>query len=360
MLIVELSYIILYITTQEKRGKTMKVIFFDTKPYDKESFKKYNKDFKLKFLKDKLSVETVDLAKGYDVVCAFVNDTIDKEVIDGLVEAGIKLVALRCAGYNNVDFAYAANKIKIVRVPAYSPNSVAEHTIALILTLNRKIHKAYMRTRDGNFSLDGLQGFDLYKKTAGIIGAGKIAQVLMRILKGFGMKVIAYDPYPNYDVAKEIGFDFVDLETIYKSSDIISLNCPLTKETKYMINEDTMKLMKDGVMLVNTGRGALVDSVDLIEALKDKKVGAAALDVYEEESDYFFEDFSSGIVEDDILARLLSFNNVLITSHQAFFTNEALEAIAKVTLENIDEYARGEKLTNEVCYRCDSNGCTVK
>lgn len=332
----------------------MKIIFYDTKPYDRESFAQHNKEFgfKLKFLKDKLTSESVDLAKGYDVVCAFVNDTLDREVIDGLVEAGVRLVALRCAGYNNVDLSYAKGRLKVVRVPAYSPHSVAEHTVALILTLNRKIHKAYLRTRDGNFSLDGLQGFDLYNKTAGIVGAGKIAQVLMKILKGFGMRVIAYDPYPNYDVAREISFEFVDLDTIYRESDIISLNCPLTAETKYMINEDTMKLMKDGVMIVNTGRGALVDSIDLIEALKDKKVGAAALDVYEEEGDYFFEDFSADIVEDDILARLLSFNNVLITSHQAFFTREALEAIAMVTLENIAEYSRGEKLKNEVCSRC--------
>ena len=340
----------------------MKVIFFDSKPYDKESFRKYNGDFgfELKFLKDKLTPETVDLARGYDVVCAFVNDTVDKEVIDGLVKYGIKLLALRCAGYNNVDFTYAKDRIRVVRVPAYSPHSVAEHTVALILTLNRKLHKAHLRTRDGNFSLDGLQGFDLYNKTAGIIGAGKIAQVLMKILKGFGMKVIAYDPYPNYEVAREIGFDFVDLDTLYRQSHIISLNCPLTRETKYMINEDTMKLMRDGVMIVNTGRGALVESIDLIEALKDKKVGAAALDVYEEESDYFFEDFSNTIVEDDILARLLSFNNVLITSHQAFFTEEALSAIATVTLENILEFSRGSELTNEVCYICDKTGCTVK
>ncbi len=332
----------------------MKIIFYDTKSYDRESFTQHNKDFafKMKFLKDKLTSESVDLARGYEVVCAFVNDTLDREVIDGLVEAGVKLVALRCAGYNNVDLSYAKGKLKVVRVPAYSPHSVAEHTVALILTLNRKIHKAYLRTRDGNFSLDGLQGFDLYNKTAGIVGAGKIAQVLMRILKGFGMRVIAYDPYPNYEVAREIGFEFVDLDTIYRDSDIISLNCPLTSETRYMINEDTMKLMKDGVMIVNTGRGVLVDSIDLIEALKDKKVGAAALDVYEEEGDYFFEDFSADIVEDDILARLLSFNNVLITSHQAFFTKEALEAIATVTLENIAVYARGGKLTNEVCSKC--------
>ena len=333
----------------------MKVIFFDSKPYDKEYFKRHNEKFnyKLKFLKDKLSLETVELTKGYDVVCIFVNDTVNKEVIDKLVEYGVQLIALRCAGYNNIDFKYAQNKIKIVRVPAYSPHSVAEHTVALILSLNRKIHKAYSRTRNGNFSLDGLLGFDLYKKTVGIIGAGKIAQILIKILKGFGVNIIAYDPYPNYKTAEEIGFEFVDLDVLYKNSDIISLNCPLTKETKHMINEDTIKMMKDGVILVNTGRGALVESIDLIEGLKSKKIGAAALDVYEEESDYFFEDLSTDIIEDDVLARLLSFNNVLITSHQGFFTKEALDAISETTLKNIMEFSKDEKLSNEVCFICD-------
>lgn len=336
----------------------MKVLFFDSKQYDKDSFRKYNEEygFKLKFLKDKLTLETVEMARGYDVVCAFVNDTLDKEVLEELEKLDIGLVAMRCAGYNNIDVKHAKGKMKIVRVPAYSPYSVAEHTIALIMTLNRKTHKAHLRTRDGNFSLAGLEGFDLNGKTAGIIGAGKIARILMKILIGFGMKVIAYDPYPNEAAAKEIGFEFVELERIYRESDIISLNCPLTKETKHMIDRDTMKKMKDGVMIVNTGRGALLDAVDLVEALKDKKVGAAALDVYEEEGDYFFEDFSGTIVEDDILARLLSFNNVLITSHQAFFTHEALEGIARTTLDNIKEYLEGSTLSNEVVYIGDKNG----
>ncbi len=328
----------------------MRIIFFDSKSYDKEYFRKHNDDYGyyMKFLTDKLTLDTVELVKGYDVVCAFVNDEITKEIIDELVKYGIKLIALRSAGYNNVDFNYAKDKINVVRVPAYSPHSIAEHTIGLILTLNRKIHKAYLRTRDGNFSLSGLLGFDLYNKTIGIIGVGKIAITLIKIVKGFGMNVIAYDPFKNESLANELDFKYVELDELYKNSDIISLNCPLTKETKYMINEDTMKLMKDGVMIVNTGRGALVDSIDLIEALKDKKVGAAALDVYEEESDYFFEDFSTDIIEDDILARLLSFNNVLITSHQGFFTREALDEIAKVTLENINEFKNGNPLINKV------------
>lgn len=220
--------------------------------------------------------------------------------------------------------------------------------MGMILALNRKIHKAYVRTREGNFSISGLMGFDLYGKTAGIIGAGKIAQILIKILKGFGMNVIAYDPYPNYDKAKELGFEFVDLDTLYANADIISLNCPLTKETKYIINRESMSKMKDGVMIVNTGRGRLIDSVDLVEALKDKKVGAAALDVYEEEAEYFFEDLSDKVIEDDILGRLLSFHNVLITSHQAYFTEEAVEAITKTTLDNIKDFIEGKPLVNEV------------
>uniref|UniRef100_UPI002636992C 2-hydroxyacid dehydrogenase n=1 Tax=Fusobacterium sp. TaxID=68766 RepID=UPI002636992C len=292
--------------------------------------------------------ETVDLTKGFDVVCAFTNDDINKNVIDGMAENGIKLLAMRCAGFNNVDLKAIKNRFKVVRVPAYSPYAIAEYTIGMILSLNRKIHKAYVRTREGNFSISGLMGFDLYGKTVGIIGAGKIAQILIKILKGFGTKVIAYDPYPNEKVAKELGFEFVDLDTLYANSDIISLNCPLTKDTKYIINRNSMNKMKDGVMIVNTGRGMLIDTVDLIEALKDKKIGAAALDVYEEEEDYFFEDMSNKVIEDDILGRLLSFHNVLVTSHQAYFTEEAVEAITNVTLNNIKDFIEGKKLVNEV------------
>lgn len=330
----------------------MKILFYDTKPYDKEFFNEYNKDygFDIKYLTGKLTEESADLAKGYDIISIFVNDTVDKKVIDILVECGVKLIAMRCEGYNNVSLKEIDGKIKVVRVPAYSPYSIAEYTVGMIMTLNRKIHKAYIRTREGNFSITGLMGYDLHEKTAGIIGAGKIAQILIKILKGFGMKVIAYDPYPNYEKAKELGFEFTDLDTLYKEADIISLNCPLTKETRYMINRNSMNKMKDGVMIVNTGRGMLIDTVDLIEALKDKKIGAAALDVYEEEADYFFEDYSNMVIEDDILGRLLSFNNVLVTSHQAFFTKEAVEEITRVTMENIKRFQEGKPLDNEVKY----------
>lgn len=330
--------------------RNIKAIFYDVKEYDKEFFRKYGKDYniEMKFLKEKLNEETVDLSKGYEVVCAFTNDTINKNVIDMMAENGVKLLAMRCAGFNNVSLKDINDRFKVVRVPAYSPYAIAEYTVGMILALNRKIHKAYVRTREGNFSINGFMGFDLHKKTVGIIGAGKIAQILIKILKGFGTKVIAYDPYPNEKVAKELGFEFVDLDTLYKESDIISLNCPLTKETKYIINRESMNKMKDGVMIVNTGRGMLIDSIDLIEALKDKKIGSAALDVYEEEEEYFFEDMSNKVIEDDILGRLLSFHNILITSHQAYFTEEAVEAITKTTLDNIKDFAEGKELINEV------------
>lgn len=328
----------------------IKAVFYDIKDYDKEFFRKYGKDYdiEMKFLKEKLNEETVDLTKGYDVVCAFTNDDINENVVNGMADNGIKLLAMRCAGFNNVDLKSINNRFKVARVPAYSPYAIAEYTVGMILSLNRKIHKAYVRTREGNFSISGLIGFDLYGKTVGIIGAGKIAQILIKILKGFGTKVIAYDPYPNAKVAEELGFEFVDLDTLYANSDIISLNCPLTKETKYMINRDSMNKMKDGVMIVNTGRGMLIDSIDLIEGLKDKKIGSAALDVYEEEAEYFFKDMSTKVIEDDILGRLLSFHNVLITSHQAYFTQEAVEAITKTTLNNIKDFAEGKELINEV------------
>lgn len=282
------------------------------------------------------------------MVSAFTNDDINKNTIDILAKNNIKLLAMRCAGFNNVSLKDIKNRFQVVRVPAYSPYSIAEYTVAMILAVNRKVHKAYIRTREGNFSINGLMGFDLYNKTVGIIGAGKIAQILIKILKGFGTNIIAYDPYPNYEVAKELGFEFVDLDTIYEKSDIISLNCPLTKDTKYMINRTSINKMKDGVILVNTGRGMLIDSVDLVEGLKDKKIGAAALDVYEEEEEYFFEDKSSQVIQDDILGRLLSFHNVLITSHQAFFTKEAVEAITVTTLENIKDFIENKPLKNIV------------
>lgn len=330
--------------------KKVKVLFYDMKDYDIDSFETYGKNynFQMKFLKVKLTEETAYLSKGYDVVSAFTNDNINKATIDILAENKIRLLAMRCAGFNNISLKDIKNRFQVVRVPAYSPHAIAEYTAGMILAVNRKIHKAYVRTREGNFSIKGFMGFDLYKKTVGIIGAGKIAQILIKIMKGFGTEVIAYDPYPDYKVAEELEFEFVDLDTLYRRSDIISLNCPLTKETKYMINRESMKKMKDGVILVNTGRGMLIDSVDLVEELKDKKIGAAALDVYEEEEEYFFEDRSNQVIEDDILGRLLSCHNVLITSHQAFFTKEAVEAITRTTLDNIKEFADNKPLTNIV------------
>lgn len=327
-----------------------KIIFFDIKDYDKEFFKKYEKNynFEMTFLKVRLTEETANLTKGYDVVCGFANDNINKETIDIMVENGIKLLAMRCAGFNNVSLKDIHNRFKVVRVPAYSPHAIAEYTIGLILAVNRKIHKAYVRTREGNFSINGLMGFDLDGKTAGIIGTGKIGQILIKILKGFEMKVIAYDLYPNQKAADELGFEYVSLDELYAKSDIISLNCPLTKDTQYMINRRSMLKMKDGVILVNTGRGQLIDSADLVEALKDKKIGAVALDVYEEEENYFFEDKSNQVIEDDILGRLLSFYNVLITSHQAYFTKEAVDAITVTTLNNIRDFVEGKPLVNEV------------
>ena len=327
-----------------------RIIFFDIKDYDREFFEKYGKNYnyEMSFFKSRLSLENVHLTKGYDVVCAFTNDDIGKETIDAMAENGVRLLAMRCAGFNNVSLKDIHNRFKVVRVPAYSPHAIAEYTVGLILAVNRKINKAYVRTREGNFSISGLMGVDLYGKTAGIIGTGKIGQILIKILKGFDMKVIAYDLFPNQKVAEELGFEYVSLDELYAKSDIISLNCPLTKDTQYMINRRSMLKMKDGVILVNTGRGQLIDSADLVEALKDKKVGAVALDVYEEEEDYFFEDKSTQVIEDDILGRLLSFYNVLITSHQAYFTKEAVEAITVTTLNNIKDFIEGKPLVNEV------------
>ena len=327
-----------------------KIIFFDIKDYDKEFFKKYEKDynFEMTFLKVRLTEETANLTKGYDVVCGFANDNINKETIDIMAKNGIKLLAMRCAGFNNVSLKDVNERFKVVRVPAYSPHAIAEYTVGLILAVNRKINKAYVRTREGNFSINGLMGIDLYEKTAGIIGTGKIGQILIKILRGFDMKVIAYDLFPNQKVADELGFEYVSLDELYANSDIISLNCPLTKDTQYMINRRSMLKMKDGVILVNTGRGMLIDSADLVEALKEKKIGAVALDVYEEEENYFFEDKSNQVIEDDILGRLLSFYNVLITSHQAYFTKEAVDAITVTTLNNIKDFIEGKPLVNEV------------
>lgn len=330
----------------------MKIAFFDTKPYDKEIFEQVNQKFgyEIKYFKNHLSPESSLMAAGYDVVCVFVNDLVSEEVVNKLYEGGTRMIALRCSGFNNVDLKAAYSKIKITRVPAYSPNAIAEHTVALMLTLNRKIHRAYFRTRDANFSLQGLMGFDMYGKTAGVIGSGKIGKVLMQILKGFGMRVLAYDPYPDYTFAEQNKVEYVSLNDLFGNSDIISLNCPLTTETQYIINERSISLMKPGVMLINTGRGKLIETRSLIEALKNGKVGAAGLDVYEEESEYFFEDLSNRVLTDDVLARLLTFNNVIITSHQGFFTYEALSNIAHTTFENIKDFEDSQPLKNEISF----------
>ncbi len=331
-----------------------KIAFFDAKPYDSDSFDKMNErfGFELKYFKGHLTEDTVPIAKGYDAVCLFVNDQVTKQIIQALKNNGVKLIALRSAGYNNVDLKAAFGNLHVVRVPAYSPYAVAEHAVALMLALNRKTHKAYYRGLDKNFTIAGLLGFDMFRKTAGIIGTGQIGKVLIHILKGFGMKILAYDTFPNKEFAKTEDFEYTDLETIYRESDIISLHCPLTPETQYLINEESISKMKDGVMIINTSRGKLIKTKALIAGLKKKKIGFAGLDVYEEESEYFFEDKSADVLDDDVLARLLTFNNVLVTAHQAFFTQEALNNIAETTLQNIQDYFGGKPLKNEICYKC--------
>lgn len=327
-----------------------KIAVYDTKPYDKEWFERLGGDYQFKFIESKLNKESVQLAKGCQGVCAFVNDEICKDTINELYDLGIRIIAMRCAGYSNVDFEAAYGKIHVVRVPVYSPHAVAEHTMALLLAVNRKIHKAYNRTRDFNFSLSGLTGMDLYGKTIGIIGTGKIGQTFMGICKGFGMNIIAYDVYP----AKNSDIKYVDLDTLFKESDIISLHCPLTDQTKHVLSKDAFSKMKKGVYIVNTSRGALIETEALLEALNDGTVAGAGLDVYEEEADYFFEDMSGVIMKDDMLSLLVSKPNVLLTSHQAFLTNEALENIARVTIDNLDEFFGDKPLSNEVCYHCQT------
>lgn len=328
----------------------MKFAFFDTKPYDMPSFKKYGSqnDIEFKFFETKLNRDTASLAHGCDGVCVFVNDTVDADVIDKLYSMGVKSVALRCAGYNNVDVKHAFGKLHIFHVPAYSPYAVAEHAIAMLLTSIRRIHKAYIRTRDHNFSLSGLTGFDLHGKTVGVIGTGRIGRVFTDICKGFGMKVLAYDKFPS----KESGLEYVTLERLFAESDIISLHCPLTEETRHLIDEAAIKKMKKGVVLINTSRGALINAEALLSGIKSRHIGAACLDVYEEESDIFFEDFSGHIMDDDTLARLISMPNVIVTSHQAFLTEEALNNIAETTVKNITEFAKNGYCDNELCYRC--------
>ena len=329
----------------------MKITFFGTQPYDRESFDRANEryGFEFNYHRSHLNGNNTSLAQGADAVCIFVNDTADAATIRSLAAMDVKLIALRCAGFNNVDLKAAAEYgIPVVRVPAYSPHAVAEYAVMLMLTLNRKVHRAYWRTRDGNFSLHGLLGFDMYGKTAGIVGTGKIARELIRILKGFGMEVLAYDIYPDPEYAVRAQIEYVSLDELYRRSDIISLHCPLTDETRHMIDEDAIAQMKPGVVLVNTSRGGLVDTEALIEGLKCHKIGAACLDVYEEEAELFYEDRSEAIIEDDTLVRLIAMPNVIVSSHQAFLTNEALDNIAHTTLQNINDFAEHRELRNEV------------
>jgi D-lactate dehydrogenase len=329
----------------------MKIAFFDTRSYDKKLFVQANKEFnyEIDFRDYKLNENTALTAHGYDVVCVFVNDVVNSEVIKILSECGVKLIALRCAGFNNVDLKAAGEAgIKVVRVPAYSPYAVAEHGVALLMALTRHIPQAYLRTKTANFNIEGLTGRDLFGLTAGILGTGKIGRIMADILKGFGMKIIAYDPFPNNDWAKEKNIEYVGLDEIFQKSDVLSLHCPLTEETKHVVNHDRMKMMKHDAVIINTGRGALIDSKALVHALKHGHIGGIGMDVYEEESKYFFNDWSTDIMTDDVLARLLTFPNVIITGHQAFLTTNALKNLAETTLENIKSFAAGAELVNEV------------
>ena len=331
----------------------IKVAFYDAKEYDKPSFEHYGNlhGIRFRYLETKLNEDTADLARGSDAVCVFVNDTVNAAVIDRLYQHGVKIIALRSAGYNNVDVQAAFGKIHVVHVPAYSPYAVAEHAIALLLTSVRRIHKAYNRTREFNFSLNGLTGFDFHGKTVGVVGTGKIGRIFIDICRGFGMHVIAYDLYP----ARDSGIEYVSPDELFERSDIISLHCPLTDETRHMIDATAIEKMKKGVVIVNTSRGGLIDAEALLEGIKARKVGAACLDVYEEEADVFFEDRSGHILDDDLLSRLISMPNVIVTSHQAFLTEEALNNIAETTVHNILSYFENDGICDhELCYRCGS------
>ena len=333
----------------------MKIAFFDAKSYDRPAFDRYAEKYSLtiKYFDTKLNEDTVYLAAGYDAVCVFVNDTVNKAVIDYLCKINVSVLALRCAGFNNVDMKHAYGKIHVLRVPAYSPYAVAEHAMALLLTSIRRIHKAYIRTKEFNFSLKNFTGFDLHGKTVGIIGTGKIGRVFVDICHGFGMKVLAYDKYPAEEISDRENVRYTTLNELLAESDIISLHCPLTDETHYMINNDALEKCKNGVVIINTSRGALIDAEALLSAIKSRKVGAACLDVYEEESELFFEDNSGHILEDDTLARLISMPNVIVTSHQAFLTQEALDNIAETTINNIVTFFKNKQCPNELCYKSD-------
>ena len=328
----------------------MKVAVFSTKPYDQEYFERYEEshNFEFTFFETALNSVTANLSSGFHAVCVFVNDTVDDETVKILSENGIGLIALRCAGYNNVDLeSTKRHGIKVVRVPAYSPEAVAEHAVALILTLNRKTHKAYNRVREGNFSLNKLIGFNLYGKTIGVIGTGKIGATFCKIIKGFGCKIIAFDISESEELI-ELGVEYRPLKEVFRQADILSLHCPLTPETKHIINQDSLALMKTGIMIINTSRGALINTADIIKGLSKQKVGYLGIDVYEQEENLFFKDLSESIIPDDLLLRLISFPNVLITSHQAFFTKEAMAEITTTTLNNIKDFEKGTDLKNEL------------
>ena len=327
----------------------MKLAFFDTKSYDIPGFDRYGipAGIEIKYFEPNLNEDTASLAAGFDAVCVFVNDTVNAAVVEKLSQLGVKAIVLRCAGFNNVDIKACQGKLRVFRVPAYSPHAVAEHAMALLLTINRRTHKAYIRTREFNFSLQGLAGFDLYGKTVGIIGTGKIGKVFAEICKGFGMHILAYDKFPDLNS----GLNYVELPELFEKSDIISLHCPLTDETKHIIHSESFAWMKKGVTIINTSRGGLINTEDLINGIKEKKVGAACLDVYEEEGDLFYEDFSGHIVQDDKLVRLIAMPNVIVTSHQAFLTNEALDNIAMTTVSNLTRFFSGDPdTTTEVVF----------
>jgi len=328
----------------------MRTAVFSTKPYDRAFLDDTNRSYRheLVFLEPRLTTETVNLAQGFEAVCVFVNDRLDADVIARLAAGGTKAIALRCAGFNNVDLAAAdRHGVPVVRVPAYSPHAVAEHTVALILALNRKIHRAFARVREGNFSLDGLLGFDLHGRTAGVVGTGQIGECVARILAGFGCRLLGFDPQPNA-ACEALGLRYVPLDDLLAESDVVTLHCPLTPDTRHLIRAETLARMKPGVTLINTSRGAVIDTKDAIDALKTGRLGALGLDVYEEEADYFFEDLSQQVIADDVLARLLTFPNVLITSHQGFFTRDALEAIARTTLGNLRDLETTGQSANAV------------
>lgn len=330
----------------------MKIAIFSTKPYDRHFLDAANATHQhdLTYYEPHLTPSTVALAAGYDAVCVFVNDRLDAEVLQKLAQNGTRLIALRCAGFNNVDLEAAGEAgLAVVRVPAYSPYAVAEHTVALLLSANRKIHKAYARVREGNFALDGLMGTDLYGQTVGIVGTGKIGAVVASIMHGFGCRLLAHDLAAN-PACEALGVQYVSLPKLFAASDIITLHCPLTPQTHHLIDAEALAQMKDGIMLVNTSRGGLVDTRAVIEALKSSKIGCLAIDVYEEEADLFFRDLSAKVIQDDVFARLLTFPNVVITGHQAFFTDNALTNIAETTIANITEFAQAGRCRNEITF----------